>query len=265
MGTVSTGTHTAAAAPWPHAVIQNAAATLFAEAAARSMPAAAEAGAGEATAQALVGASSITAQAPADLSAAENTGGVNPGGATPDRRDADQASHVQQNIQQPAMTSRDGSGCNTSNNTAHAKGELQPEGTGPASQPVTPHSEEPEQASAAAPAAGNAAGAGSRTASEAPAAEPAAVASGGVEVTMSMWQIYCDAAQDLLAPGAPALRGRSMEGLRRVRMTSDADVQVPSMQMSLQHHGSVTHASPACAWQLESRSMRLFDAEVVHL
>ena len=233
MGTASTGTHPAAAAPWPHAVIQNAAATLFTEATARSAPAVAEAGADGTAAQALVRASSITAPDPTQLSAAKNGGGGKSGGATPVRHDAGQASHLHQSLEMSAMTSENNSEFSISTALAQAREELRPEGKGSASRPVMPYSEEPELASAAAPAAGNAAGAAARAASEFPAAEPVAMASGGVEVTMSMWQIYCDAAQDLLAPGAPALRGRSMEGLRRVRVISAADVQVPSMQLSV--------------------------------
>lgn len=245
MGTASTGTHPAPAAPWPHAVIQNAAATLFAEAAARSALAVVEAGANETAAQALLGASSITARAPAELSAAEHIDGINRGGATPVHHDAGLASHVQQDVQQPAMTSEDGSGPSTRDGPAHAREELRPERTGAASQIVMPYREEPELASAAAPAAGNAAGAAAGTAiPESPAAEPVAAASGGVEVTMSMWQIYCDAAQDLLTPGAPALRGRSMEGLRRVRVASAANVQVPSVQLSLQSGVNVIDVAP---------------------
>ena len=240
MGTAST--HSAAAAPWPHAVIQNAAATLFAEAAARSAPALFIAGAGEMAAQALMGYSSIAARAPDQLSAAEVRDVMVSGGAMPAGHDAGRAPHVQQ----PATTSGDGSGTSTSSAPAQAREELRPEGTGAASQAVLPSCEEPELASAAAPAAGSAAG---EAAGTTPEAEPVAVASGGVAVSMSMWQIYCDVAQDLLAPGAPPLRGRSMEGLRRVCVTSAADVQVPSGQLSLQWDVAVTDASPgpACA------------------
>ena len=233
MGTASTGTHLAAAAPWPHAVIQNAAAALFAEAAARCAPAAAEAGANETAAQALVVASSITARAPEQLCDTESRDVMNPGGAMPVGHDAGRALHVHQEIQQPAAMSEDGSSLGTSKMPAQAREELRTEGTEAAPRLVMPHSEEPDLASAAAQAAGNAAGAVASTASESPAAEPFAVAGGKVEVTMSMWQIYCDAAQDLLAPGAPALRGRSMEGLRRMRVASAADVQVPSVQLSV--------------------------------
>ena len=264
MGTASTGAHPAAAAPWPHAVIQSAAASLFAEAAARSALVLAEAGGNETAAQAHVGASSTTANALTQLSSAENISGTT-SGAIPVHHGAGRASHAQQSIQQPAMTSGDGSGFSTSNAPSQVKEESWPEGTGNASQPVLPHSAEPELASAAAPAAGSAADAAARTVSEPPADEPVAMANRGVEVTMSMWQIYCDAAQDLLAPGAPPLRGRSMEGLRRVRVTSAADVQVPCTQLSLQYHGSVTRAPPACASRSKLRSVRLFVAEVLHV
>ena len=245
MGNASVSTHSAVAAPWPHAVIQNAAATLFAEAAARSAPADAETGANEAAAQAPRSALGNTAPASAQPGAAEDIAGAMTVSALPARHDVGPASQVQL----PAKTLEGDSGSSKSNALAQASKELRPDGTAAGAWPATPR-EGPELALVDAPAAGDTAGASARTASAAPAAAPATMATGNVNVTMSMWQIYCDAAQDLLAPGAPALRGRSMEGLRRVRVTSAADVEVRSTRCMEQVSSHLVHLS-ACALQTQ--------------
>ena len=64
-------------------------------------------------------------------------------------------------------------------------------------------------------------------------AEDGAGASATVEVHVSMWQVYKDAAQDLLAADAVPLRGRGLEGLRRVRVTSSAEVEVPGLSLEI--------------------------------
>ena len=199
----------------------------FAEAAARSAPMDAEAGADNAATQAPSIAPGSTAPAPAQPSAAKDLAS---GGAAAVRDGAVSAASTQLDMQPPAEFVDGDRGGSTSSALAQANEELRPDGRAAATRPALPYGEEAGLASLAAPAAEDPAGAAARTAPASPAAAAVPMASGEVEVTMSMWQVYCDAAQDLLAPGAPALRGRSMEGLRRVRVRSANDVEVPCLR-----------------------------------
>lgn len=213
MGTASTSGH-AGPAFWPHAVIQNAARGLFIEAALRSgavqlatqpTPAGSDCNAEDALehskspledhAAALVAAEAGSTLASSDAATLERPALSEPAAGRPGSSSSSGTS----------SSTSDRSARHQSWNKSHAP-------------PVTA-------------AFGPANAAGAAAASDVAWAELAEdmkrrrPACTKVEVHMSMWQIYKDSAQDLLAPDTPTVRGRSMEGLHRIRVTSGAEVE----------------------------------------